>query len=95
MYDLLQTSSGVNITINAGQLIEAINHCVAQTRKEFEKQMEPEQYVTRKAAAELLNVDLSTLWRWNEDGYLSPIKAGGKRLYRKSDIDKILNGGGA
>ncbi|OAV68879.1 hypothetical protein Barb6_02042 [Bacteroidales bacterium Barb6] len=39
MYDLLQDCSGVNITINAGQLREAIDYCVKETRKELNQQI--------------------------------------------------------
>jgi len=42
--------------------------------------------------AEMLDVDKSTLWRWAKIGYLVPINVGGKRRYRMSDVNRILNG---
>jgi hypothetical protein len=90
LYDLLQNNAGVNITINAGQLCEAIDYCVTKTKEAFEAKQIPEEYVTRQRTAELLGVDLSTLWRWNRDGYLCTVKVGSKVLYRLSDINKIL-----
>ena len=95
IYDLLQSNSGLNITISAGQLIEAIDYCVDKTRKEFEqhiKETNAESYSTPSEVAEILNVDKSTLWRWSKQGYLVPIEVGGKRKYRMSDVKKILNG---
>ena len=47
--------------------------------------------MTRKEAAEALKVSLPTLWRWDNIGYLKPVKIGAKSLYRAIDIDRILN----
>ncbi len=46
--------------------------------------------ITRQEASRMLNVTLSTLWRWNKDGYLTPVKIGSKVLYRTSDIEQML-----
>ena len=93
IYDLLQENSGVNITLNAGQLIECIDYCVNKTRKELEQQItdaNTETYPSPDKVAEILDVDKSTLWRWKKRGYLVPIEVGGKRRYRMSDVNKIL-----
>ena len=34
--------------------------------------------------------DLIQLWRWAQDGYLTPIKVGVQVRYRLSDINAIL-----
>jgi len=93
LYDLLQNNSGVNITINAGQLAEAIDYAVIKTRKALEQQLTDaaaETYPSRQKVAEILDVDLSTLHRWAKQNYLVPIEIGGKRRYRMSDIKQIL-----
>lgn len=46
--------------------------------------------VTRREAARMLNVTLSTLWRWAKEGYLEPVKIGVKVLYRAGDIERML-----
>ena len=92
IYDLLQSNSGVNITINSGQLIEAINYCVLTTRKELEQQItdaNTETYPSPDQVAKILDVDKSTLWRWRKQNYLVPIEVGGKRRYRMSDIGSV------
>ena len=40
-----------------------------------------------------INVDLSTLWRWDKAGYLKHVEIGGKRRYKMSEVKRILNGG--
>lgn len=48
------------------------------------------EYLTTDQTAERLHVNRSTLWRWNKDKYLCPIKVGHKTLYRVSDVERIL-----
>ena len=43
-----------------------------------------------KETATMLDVDLSTLFRWDKLGYLIKIKIGGKARYRMSDIQKLM-----
>lgn len=51
-------------------------------------------YITIKEAAELLGVDKTTLRRWDKAGKLKPFRhpINSYRLYKKADIDAILNG---
>lgn len=51
-----------------------------------------EEFLTVDEAAKLLHRDRSSLWRWSKTGYLTPIKIGAKSFYKKSDIDKLLEG---
>ena len=95
LFDFLTNNAGVNITINAGQLIEAIDYCVNKTRKELEQQItdaNTETYPSVEKTAAILDVDKSTLWRWNKQGYLTTIEIGGKRRYKMSDVKKLLEG---
>lgn len=51
-----------------------------------------ETYITAKEAAKLLNVTLSTLWRWDNEKYLVKIKIGNKMRYRLSDVERLIKG---
>ncbi len=50
--------------------------------------------LTRQATAEMLDVTLATLWRWEREGSLLPIRIGKKVRYRKSEVKKIQKGRG-
>jgi excisionase family DNA binding protein len=39
---------------------------------------------------ELLNVSKPTLWRWNKVGYLKHTMVGGRRYYKQSEVNVIL-----
>lgn len=46
--------------------------------------------LSRKKAAELLDVNLSTLHNWNKKGILKPLQLGGRVYYRLEDINNAL-----
>lgn len=51
---------------------------------------EEDDLLTKKEALQKLGVSVTTLWRWAQDGYLTPIKVGIQVRYRLSDINAIL-----
>src|ERR1035437_577722 len=93
--DFINSGANVSITISANDLLEVINYTVTATRKEMEQVIIDEKlevYLSPKQVAEMLDVSLTTLWRYSKCGYLVPLEVGGKRKYRKSDINtKCLN----
>ncbi|MDD4439269.1 MAG: helix-turn-helix domain-containing protein [Tissierellia bacterium] len=92
---LLQDFTNVTISINIGDLKDAINYCISKTKEEFEQLItdaNTETYPSVEKVAQILDVNKSTLWRWKKSGYLVPIEVGGKRRYRMSDVSKILEG---
>ena len=96
--ELLKTESNFNITIQKSDLIDFAIFLIKNTRTELEAEdiaQQNESYLTRLETADFLKVDQATLWRWAKRGYLMPIEMGGRRLYRKSDLLRILNGGRA
>ena len=83
----------LNITIKAGDLKDAIEHCVKMTCKELrpkETDNDTVTYLSPNQVVKILNVSKSTLWRWAKQNYLVPIEVGGKRRYRLSDINRLL-----
>ncbi|HRW99892.1 MAG TPA: helix-turn-helix domain-containing protein [Cyclobacteriaceae bacterium] len=38
----------------------------------------------------MLDIHVTTLYRWEKQNYLIPIRIGTKVRYRKSDIEKLL-----
>ena len=48
--------------------------------------------ISRKACAQRLHKDPSTLWRWNRDGYLRQIKIAGRSYYSEESILRIERG---
>lgn len=61
--------------------------------REERKQKENCELLTPKNVRERLSVSSSTLWRWEKEKYLTPVRVGGKVFYRFSDIQSIEKGG--
>lgn len=96
--DLLQTNANISLTITLDDLRTFSNELIQSTKKELEAEViaqQNESYLTRLETADFLKVNQASLWRWAKRGYLLPVEVGGKRMYRKSDLQRILNGGRA
>ena len=97
----LTSGSNTLLLIDATDLKEFVTE-VKKTLSEIDKR-KPEthfednqkNYFTAQEVCRMLSVSMPTLWRWAKAGYLLPIMMGSsgrkKRLFRKSDVDKILN----
>lgn len=46
--------------------------------------------ISVEEAAKLLSVSKMTLYRWDKNGILKKVEIGGKRRYRKSDIERLV-----
>jgi hypothetical protein len=47
-------------------------------------------YLTPAQFAETLQVSLVTLWSWDKKHITRPLRIGNKKLYRRSDLERIL-----
>lgn len=67
-----------------------------EVRKRFGgAQIPPKEYLTIRQTCELLNICRSTLWRWQNEGVLKPIKIKGRVLFARSTINELMEKGGA
>lgn len=93
--DLLATNANVCVSISVADLNEFLLQ-VINDKMEAQRQEEKEAYLTRDEASSMLGgAALSTLWRWEKNGYLTPVRMGSKVRYRKSDVLKIIKEGAA
>lgn len=97
LQDLINNGQPVIITVGLLELETFAKNLISQTKTELEAEIiaqQAESYKTRLETCDFLKVDQSTLFRWSKRGYLTPVEIGGKRMYRMSDLKRILNGGG-
>ena len=85
----------IQYVIGKDDLEDIINDIVDSRMQLFfdnkKKEAEADQLITPKDASEQLDVNLTTLWRWHNEGYLTKIYVGSKPRYKQSDIDRILH----
>lgn len=96
--EILQESGNITIAVSLVDLKQFAVDIIESTKRELEDVViadKAETYPSPKRVCEILDVDASTLWRWNKRGYLCPAEVGGKRRYKMSEVNAILNGGRA
>lgn len=70
-------------------LFEKLQNQIKELNEKFEPK-QPVEYLTRNEVAEMLKVDLSTLWLWQKKGKLIPVGISNRIYYRRSDIESAL-----
>lgn len=60
--------------------------------EEKRKTAEGDKLITKQEAAKRLDVTVSTLWRWEKEKYLIPIKVGRRVRYRLKDVLALERG---
>ena len=83
------TLTGKSILALARELSQCI---LAENATKASKEKDDDVLLTKKEVMERLGVSSTTLWNWENDRYLLPVKIGRKIFYRLSDINKLLDG---
>ena len=78
--------SGENLMAFAEQILLGAKSIAMM---EAEAAATSDQLLTIGEAAKLLHVSKMTLYRWDQNGILKKVEIGGKRRYRKSDIERL------
>lgn len=92
--DFITNKHNLSVNISFDDLQKIVNYIISETRNELAQSVvdeKSETYLTAKQTSEKLDVDLTTLWRWEKQGILLPVRAGKKRRYKMSDIRSMLN----
>lgn len=87
----------MTVSIRLRDLLEAQETLIRKVRTETEREAEKrrQQYgdtlIQKEEARQILGgPDPSTMWRWEQRGYLTPVRIGVKVFYRRSDLDRII-----
>ena len=94
LVELASSCPGLMVTVKCSDLIEAFRLVVEETklqREQVSSDQTTETYLTEDEVMQMLGVSHSTLWRWQKQEYLSPVKIGRKNRYRKSEIVALIN----
>jgi len=91
------TQCQTQLVIGRDDLEEILNGIVDSRMAQFferkKNEASADNLLTPKEVTEILGVNLTTLWRWHKEGYLTKVYIGEKPRYRQSDVDRILKGG--
>lgn len=87
----LELAKSLKLEISGADLLafgESIHKQALEAGEKTPK--ENEEYLTPAEFAEVLKISLVTLWSWDRKNITRPLHIGNKKLYRRSDLEKIL-----
>ena len=91
--DLLSTEKNVIIQVSSEDLKAFAQEILIEAKSiamiQAEAAASSDKLLTIDEAAKLLSVSKMTLYRWDQNGILKKVEIGGKRRYRKSDIERL------
>ena len=90
---LLNSDANISVVVSVADLKEFALCVVTEAMAAMEEKTEV-RYLTPDDVADMVGVSKNTLWRWEKEKYLIPIKVGRKSRYKLSDVKSILEGRG-
>lgn len=91
--DILASDANVILQVSAKDLKEFAQNILIGAKSvamiEAEAAATSDQLISVDEAARLLSVSKMTLYRWDKSGILKKVEIGGKRRYRKGDIERL------
>jgi predicted DNA-binding transcriptional regulator AlpA len=86
----------IRFELSGQDLLKFSNDLIIRTKEELFLKMaiekKEEKYFTKAEVKQFCGVCDATLWHWQKRNYLNPIRIGRRVMYKKSDIDRMLNG---
>lgn len=92
--EILEKRGGTLLLISADDLKKTIKETVSEARRILESEVvngKGEFLLTSNEVLDRLSISRKTLYNWEHKNYLLPIDVGGKKRYKLSDINAILN----
>jgi hypothetical protein len=88
-----ELAKNVRLEISGSDLLAFGNRLVkdAMDQGRLNALNKAEEYLTPEQFSKTLQISLVTLWSWDKKGITMPLRIGNKKLYRRSDLEKILN----
>jgi len=72
---------------NIDDLADRIADRIEDRLRERSQNTKKDRYLSRRQLAELLDVDLATIYRWSKDGQLPSYRLGGRVYYKEADLE--------
>ena len=96
---MAKTFPDMSVTIRLGDLLKANEALARRVREEASRDREREReehgdylVAAEEARAMLGNPHPTTMWRWEGAQYLHPVRIGGRKFYRSSELERIIKG---
>lgn len=91
------TPHNITVMMSGDDLVEFADILIRRAKAEAlaeSSERERQEYLRGEEVQKLCKVCASTLVKWKAKGYLVPVAVGGKNLWRKSDVMRMLESRG-
>lgn len=90
--EMIKEHPNIQLSVGATELKEFAREIISEFIAEYQPAKEEDVLLTPEQTATKIQTTKVTLWRWAKQGYLSPVRVGGKVFYKESDIKKLMEG---
>lgn len=93
LLEIAESYPDLSINIKLSDLLDAFKQVAEEIYEAREREIaiEKEDYlVSREEVMKMLGVSPTTLWRWQKEEYLKPVRQGVKVKFHKRDIDALM-----
>ena len=91
---IIQENPNLILQVTAGDLNEFLDDLIMEMRSialsEAQAVKHGDRLLTIDEAAKALSVSKMTLYRWHQAGILRKVEIGGKRRYRRTDVERLV-----
>lgn len=70
-------------------IIQGVNSKLEELKKEFQPK-KPTEYLTRQEVADLLQINLTTLWNYTRKGTLKAYGIGSRVYYKRAEVESAI-----
>jgi hypothetical protein len=92
LIEMIKEHPNIQLSVGATELKEFARDIISEFMEGYQTPKDEDTLFTPEQAAAKIQTTKVTLWRWAKQGYLSPIRVGGKVFYKESDIKKLMEG---
>ena len=89
---LVEMGDTISVNVSVADLKEFALAVVNEVMATRQAEREEEKYLSPDEVAEMMGVCTNTLWRWNTQKYLCPVKVGRKSRYKLSEVKRLMEG---
>lgn len=90
LQNFINENPGINITVNAGELLEFGQNIADRAVKTYIEKKD-EKVFTRNEVIEKFKICSATLWRWDKMNLIESKKIGNRVFYPESEIKRLTS----
>lgn len=88
----MESGANVSVTVKLDDLRVILKEAAGGLKPALHEELPAEEFLSRKEVLAVLKIDSSTLWCWEKTGYIKSYPFGGRKRYRREEVEAIRTG---